>query len=297
MKIANDVKHRRMCTRQIALSVIIACVAVPAFSQDPVVPLAPEEAPADPKRYTVELIVFEYAGSAAATDEIFLPEPRHGDPAIDSNDNPETDGGEPMIEFTDQPGAPGSMLGAGSGNAEIEDPDAPLTEFLGYDSVHLSILSAAELKMAEMYERLQKLDAYRTLLHSGWTQAAVAEERSPAVRIRSLGAVPLRVDGTFTLYLGRYLHLVVDLALEEVAASMPREQVESRMDSWSGFGYDERFDEHSGPVLFRLQEDRIVADGDLRYFDHPKFGVLARITRIEDDDQSGLSGRLDRNRD
>lgn len=297
MKIANDVTQPRICTRRVALSVIIAFVAAPAVAQDAVIPLAPEEASADPRRYTVELIVFEYAGSAAASDEIFLPESRPADAAIDGRDNPENDDGEPVVEFTDQSGGPGTVADADSGSFGIENPDEPLKEFLGYDSVHLSILSAGELTMTEMYERLQKLDAYRTLLHSGWTQSAAMQELSPAVRIRSLGAVPLRVDGTFTLYLGRYLHLVVDLALEEGPTSTPREQEESRNDSWNGFGYDERFDEHSGPVIFRLREDRIVADGDLRYFDHPKFGVLARITRIEEDAHSGLSGRLYRNSD
>jgi hypothetical protein len=36
------------------------------------------------------------------------------------------------------------------------------------------------------------------------------------------------------------------------------------------------------PVRYRIDEDRIFRNGELRYFDHPKFGVLAKITRAED---------------
>ncbi len=35
------------------------------------------------------------------------------------------------------------------------------------------------------------------------------------------------------------------------------------------------------PVRYRISEDRIFRSGELRYFDHPKFGVLARITRAD----------------
>ena len=55
------------------------------------------------------------------------------------------------------------------------------------------------------------------------------------------------------------------------------DSVLSFSDERSGFGYDD-----PGPVRFRIQENRIFKNGDLRYFDHPKFGVLAKITRVEE---------------
>jgi hypothetical protein len=36
-------------------------------------------------------------------------------------------------------------------------------------------------------------------------------------------------------------------------------------------------------VRYRITEDRIMRDGDIRYFDHPRFGMLARVTRVPDD--------------
>ena len=102
----------------------------------------------------------------------------------------------------------------------------------------------------------------------------------------ALAEPPERLSGSFTLYLSRYLHLVVDLTLEELRANGEPVAIDE-----SGFAYsDNRFgagydDVQPSPVRYRIQEDRIFKNGDLRYFDHPKFGVLAKITRVEEEEQ------------
>ena len=35
-------------------------------------------------------------------------------------------------------------------------------------------------------------------------------------------------------------------------------------------------------MRYRLQENRIVKNAETRYFDHPKFGVVAKVVRVED---------------
>ena len=40
-----------------------------------------------------------------------------------------------------------------------------------------------------------------------------------------------------------------------------------------------------GPVRYVINENRILKNGELRYYDHPKFGVLAKVTRIEEDEE------------
>jgi len=35
------------------------------------------------------------------------------------------------------------------------------------------------------------------------------------------------------------------------------------------------------PLRYSINENRIMNSGDTRYFDHPKFGVIARVNRIE----------------
>jgi hypothetical protein len=39
------------------------------------------------------------------------------------------------------------------------------------------------------------------------------------------------------------------------------------------------------PVHYRISEDRILRNGELRYYDHPKFGLLARATRVEETEE------------
>jgi hypothetical protein len=53
------------------------------------------------------------------------------------------------------------------------------------------------------------------------------------------------------------------------------------------------------PIRYRISEDRIMKNGDIRYFDHPKFGMIAKITRVEeaeeeiiDDTEDLLPGSL-----
>ena len=47
------------------------------------------------------------------------------------------------------------------------------------------------------------------------------------------------------------------------------------------------------PVRYRLQENRILKNGELRYYDHPKFGVLAKVSRVEEEeDDDGVTELL-----
>jgi hypothetical protein len=41
----------------------------------------------------------------------------------------------------------------------------------------------------------------------------------------------------------------------------------------------------SPPVFYRISEDRILRSGELRYYDHPKFGLLAKVTRVEEEEE------------
>ena len=122
-------------------------------------------------------------------------------------------------------------------------------------------------------------------MHVGWTQPAFPEEETPTIDLALLGEPPEGLAGTFTLYLSRYLHLVVDLAMDA-----PDEFEEEVIDDDDFFSFGDARRQYGDeedvlPVRFRIQEDRIFKNGDLRYFDHPRFGVLAKITRVEESDE------------
>jgi len=174
------------------------------------------------------------------------------------------------------------------------------------------LLADDELTLTEAAETLASSSKYIRIMHIAWRQPVSAKEDAQAVYIHSnLGQIalepppalieidklmappelierplllgvpqeieteeseagPLRtIDGTIRLHLGRYLHLEVDL--------LYRNQTEP-MASNTFYMLGE---EEQPQTLFRMHQTRRMRSGELHYFDHPMFGVLALITPYE----------------
>lgn len=257
------------------------------------------------RRYTVEVIIFAYAEDVSVGTEIFLPDdpPPVEGLLLDEDGNP-IDPGELQTEIPvfgddvvveDETAAeeelpPAWVVGASELPVLVTGDQEP-------NPFQLVLLTEDEFTLTDAADRFELLDAYETLLHFGWTQPTFPEEETPAIELPLLAEPPPGLNGTLTLYLSRYLHLVVDLSLEQqpgfadpVAIDEP---VPVYSDGRGRAGYDVL---EPAPVRFRINEDRIFKSGDRRYFDHPKFGVLAQITRVEEpeeeDDEAGLVGQF-----
>lgn len=214
-----------------------------------------EEAPI--QRYTVEVIIFKYLQDVSSGSEVF-PADR---PAVDAL---------PLDNASDTPAA---------------SPPEP-REPVSVGDPELVPLAADQFTLTETRRRLELLDVYDPLVHFGWTQAAWPEEQTRPISLGSMVRLPDGLDGELTLYLGRYLHLVVDLALDGVPPAPERAAPFERAGGFSdGRMRDER-EETAGflPVRYRINEDRILRNGETRYFDHPKFGVLAKVSRVAEDE-------------
>lgn len=223
------------------LLALVLCT-VPAVAQDETV------FPAEIARYSVEIILFRYGSGMATGNELFLPD-RIPDDELDF------DGDVP--EFSDLPQA---ARPAERTVEELGEIDLPAV------NVSVQITPRDKLLLGATYDKLELLDAYEPVLWAGWTQDAIDADLSPELPLRRLGNAPADIDGTLKLYLSRFLHLVVDLTLTErsnVMPAMSRELLQAQS------------------VHLRINEDRIMKSGDLRYYDHPKFGLLAKVTRAE----------------
>jgi len=274
--------------RLLAASFLLAMAPGAAMAQQVGNPatLAPPEEVEEIRRYTVEIIVFEYNASSAADTEIFAPD------IVPMED-------ELLTEFPSQ--YPADVETAGpteplvfEDKTAIEEETLPapftaeeliLNEISTLEQSGLKVLDPSEYVLNDVYDKLVALDAYKPLVRTAWTQETVEKDLTTPIRLRRLGDSPLRLNGTVTLYLSRYLHLVVDLALDEkTAQSDPYETSpyygDSRKRSDYSFGYNAK--PQPAPVRYRIEEDRIVRNGELRYYDHPRFGVLAKITRVEE---------------
>ncbi len=195
--------------------------------------------------FTVEVIVFRYVDDRSKGSEIFPPdpiEPAAVEPGL-------------IAELTVVP-------------LRRRNPDeVDLTPVL---------LQQDQLGMQNVRERLERLDAYEPMLHVGWTQAGLPPGDTVAMPVTAFGPPPAELEGSFTLYLGRFLHLVVDLALTE-----PVVAAEYADESGAVQEFEYTLAPLDRPVRFRIEEDRILKSGEIRYFDHPKFGVIAKVLRVE----------------
>ena len=227
-----------------------------------------EEEELEIRRYTVEMIIFSYAQSVSTGSEIFPP------------DLP------PDVEIVDD--IPLYDLGDATTLESIPEIVAKpeVSEDKKYELV---MLAEEDFGLLEAYEHLERLDAYEPLMHFGWTQPTYPDEEVETRPLNSFATPPDGLEGELTLYLSRYLHLAIKLQLDESVADEPVEDEPERTIIRSSFddGYYNDFSEDSPisyPVRFRIDEDRIFRNGELRYFDHPKFGVLAKITRVEEEE-------------
>ena len=235
---------------KILCALLLTCgLATPLLAQDP---LLDEERPAI-KRYTVELVVFAYTEDVYVGTEVFPPDIIT--PPADEDEIAEI---------------------------EVRERRRRHPDFVGMEPV---LLTEEEFTMHDIVEQFELLDAYEPLLHVGWTQAGTPQTDSPQMDLALFGPPPEGLNGNFTLYLGNYLHLVVDLALDAPVA-----EYELIIDDEPAYSFsDSRVvaefepEQIEGRVRYRIAEDRIIKNGETRYFDHPKFGVVAKVIRVEED--------------
>ena len=266
----------------------LALAAAAAAAQE--LPADPAAEPAVP-RYAVEIILFRYGSGVATGNELFLPEPPPAPPPVGGDDDaPVAEYGDPAAAAPDDPdGDQPDTAGvaqdpAGPAAMELEEIILPA------NVVGLQVIPPGELTLEATWNKLQTLDAYEPVLWAGWTQDVVERDRSPTIALRRIGNAPAEYDGTLQLYLSRFLHLVVDLTLtprESRPAAAGRVYGDARN---SSLPFDPYGLPGAGPVRLRIEEDRIVKNGDLRYFDHPRFGLRAKVTRVEQAEEVPADG-------
>lgn len=232
------------------------------------------------RRYSVELIIFEYAGTAANSAEFFPPEMPEESPADEQVEE------IVLPEYRFEP-----LIVRPEDEAFQPLPGEELEEIPTHESRGFEMMDPEEYQLTAAFERLTTLDAYRPLMHTGWTQPTLEKDDTAPLKLRRIGDPPLRLNGTVSLYLSRFLHLVVDLALEDwkpvrMAPAVERLRGFGDARIQPGFAIDSASARQT--TVYRIQEDRIMRNDEVRYFDHPKFGVIARITRIEEAEPDAL---------
>jgi len=153
----------------------------------------------------------------------------------------------------------------GAAGEDMNQPDSAAAPARGVLSASaITELPAGSYQLNNIRAALGSASGHRVLFHRAWRQPAY--DRANAVDYpvyASAGNGRDTVSGIITLIKERYLHLGVDLQLK------------------SGYGSNTAapYTDGSGSApAFRLAEKRRIRSGELHYFDHPRFGLIARVT-------------------
>jgi hypothetical protein len=277
--------------QRLAVATTLLLLAASTVGQQTVAPgaTALEAEQEEIRRYSVELIIFEYTDPSSAGTEVFDPDEPPPLPEEDFyfGDTPAGTGPFESEESGAQETRESGNVSPGDDSGDLAPAfiDEPLKLIPTYAQTGLVVLGPEDYVLDKEFDRLERLEAYRPLMRAAWIQPTLEKQDTLPINLRRLGNPPLQLDGTVTLYLSRYLHLVIDLSLEEkspLRVPAADNRFRSFGDDRSRFGFDPDFIKPS--TFYRIDEDRIVRNGELRYYDHPRFGVLAKITRVEEDD-------------
>jgi len=247
--------------RRLTISLLSLVTFLPAMAQELLGDVEIEEP--EVRRYTIEVIIFRYAQDVSTGSEIFpRDEPPEEELLVDDE----------MIILDDVP--------------KVEEKPGPLPD------TELVLLDPADYQLVEIMDRMDRLDVYEPVMHFGWTQATWPEEQTEAIPLHRFARPPANLDGDLMLYLSRYLHLVVDLQFE--APKTRRFDIDEQERLGDTQTMNDLLEEvgAQAPVYYRIQENRILKNGELRYYDHPKFGVLAKVTRVEEAEESDVNELL-----
>jgi hypothetical protein len=128
---------------------------------------------------------------------------------------------------------------------------------------HFTELAADFYTIGNISYALDRSGRYSVLFHRAWRQLAYDKAHAVAYPIHSLAENGRdSVEGIIKLVRERFLHLDVDVQL--MSAAQGREVLYS--------------DSPDSQPVFELIETRRIKSNVLHYFDHPRFGMIAKVT-------------------
>lgn len=237
--------------------------------------------------FQVEVVVFEY--TRPMTDG----EAWYGNPGL-----PRHEHSIGLVE--------GIRPGQVQENIEETEPDEATTADV---RVPYQVLGAERRNLEGVYRVLKLSSDYRPLFHTSWQQPGRSAEQARYVhfsgvrdedkavaiadtddpegqgdieaakpgQIQSHESPEIAFDAMLRLRSSRFLHLDVDAAYFPTDPTVLLAGADARDDLVA----------YQFADYVRLQESRRIRLKELHYFDHPLFGIIVQVTRIEKEDEEG----------
>lgn len=144
-------------------------------------------------------------------------------------------------------------------------------EALPADVVPYAMLSSADSSLSDLFRKLKRSDDYVPVLQLAWIQSVFKNRAGKAAFINGNG-----VAGYVRLQRGNYLHLVIDVNYSKTSGSYAPEFENGSGEAIGAFN-------NGSEVEYHLKERRRILLKQTHYFDHPTFGVIAKVTPLEID--------------
>jgi len=142
--------------------------------------------------------------------------------------------------------------------------------------------SARDFSLSEEVSKIARSRDFRVIGTKSWFQTVKNIDRAQHIFIDSNFFKGTRIFGFLKLYKERFLHFNLNLYLSELDPS--KEQIENLISGKNFFGDDQQidlFEEKNQSLLFQVQHSKKFRSGELHYVDHPKFGMLIKLTKAQ----------------
>ena len=142
--------------------------------------------------------------------------------------------------------------------------------------------SARDFSLSEEVSKIARSRDFRVIGTKSWFQNVKNIDKAQHIFIDSNFFKGTRIFGFLKLYKERFLHFNLNLYLSELDPS--KEQIENLISGKNFFGDDQQidlFEEKNQSLLFQVQHSKKFRSGELHYVDHPKFGMLIKLTKAQ----------------
>lgn len=144
-------------------------------------------------------------------------------------------------------------------------------DFSQAEGLPLKVIQAQNPMLKSEASRVAK--NYRLLLHKSWIQSALPKNQSPKLFLENETATSAYY-GTIKMYQSRFNHIELDFNFERMIPNKVRAE----------FAQMQNLPLETLPTYwpFHLDAKRKVKSGELHYIDHPLFGILIQIQKLDD---------------
>ena len=142
--------------------------------------------------------------------------------------------------------------------------------------------SAREFSLAPEVSKIARSRDFRVISTKSWFQNIKNKEEAKIIYLDSDFFKGSRIFGFFQLYKERFLHFNSNLYLSELDPLLSQE--ERLIIGKNVFDEEKEFDlfeEKNQKVLYEAKHSKKLRSGELHYMDHPKFGMLVKLTKAQ----------------